>query len=97
MNAEEKQGRKPPRKLRGQCKGPRRISGQILDIHAASEMFGGTPGFWRSRIERRDVPFHRLGGRIVFIRSELERFFTELPGCSLEEAKIALMARRGDA
>jgi hypothetical protein len=96
MSAEEKQGRKPPKKLRGQCKGRRRISGEILDILAASEMFGGTPGFWRSRIERMEIPHHRLGGRIVFIRAELERFFAELPGCSLEEAQTALMSRRGE-
>jgi hypothetical protein len=86
----------PPTKKSGTCKGPRRISGEILDIQAASKTYGGSPGFWRSRVERRDVPFHRLGGRIVFIRSELEQFFAELPGCSPEEAKTALMARRGE-
>lgn len=40
----------------------------------------------RHLIERRQIPFRRLGGRIVFLRRELEAFLARAPGCSVEEA-----------
>jgi hypothetical protein len=95
MNAEEKAGRKPPRKQKGQCTGPRRLAGEVLDAAAAAKHYGGTERLWYSRAARRLVPFRKWGGRLVFLRSELDRFFSEsLSGCSLEEAQANDMARR---
>jgi hypothetical protein len=89
--------RKPPKKRQGQCKGPRRIAGGILDAATAAELYGGTERLWYSRAARGIVPFRKWGGRIVFLRSELDAFFvSSLPGVSLEEAKANIKAREGN-
>ncbi|GEM_PF-838106 len=86
--------RQPPRKQRGQCLGQRRLAGEILDARTAAALFGGTERLWYSRAARGIVPFRRWGGRLVFLRSELESFFTEtLPGVTLAEAKANIAAR----
>jgi len=93
MNSETR--RVPPKKQKGQCKGPRRLKGEILDASTAAALFGGSPRLWYSRAARGIVPFRKWGGRLVFLRSELESFFSNsLPGVSLEEAKANIEARR---
>lgn len=88
--------RNPPAKRRGQCTGRRQLAGEILDARTAAALFGGTERLWYSRASRGIVPFRKWGGRLVFLRSELESFFAEtLPGVSLVEAKANLSARRG--
>ena len=89
--------RNPPKKRKGQCKGPRRIAGEILDAATAAELFGGTERLWYSRAARGIVPFRKWGGRLVFLRSELESFFaSSLPGVSLDEARSNIQARESD-
>ena len=41
------------------------------------------------------IPFRKLGGRIIFLRSELETWLSSLDGCTLDEAKTNQEARRG--
>jgi hypothetical protein len=87
----------PPKKQQGQCKGRRRLAGEILDAAAAAELYGGSERLWYSRAARGIVPFRKWGGRLVFLRNELEAFFADnLPGVSLEEAKANIAARRGE-
>jgi hypothetical protein len=45
-------------------------------------------------IERRLIPFRRLGGRIVFLRSELDAWLQALPGCAPGEARRNAEERR---
>ena len=33
----------------------------------------------------RVIPFRRWGGRIIFLRSDLDNFLKSLPGCTVEE------------
>lgn len=87
--------RLPPPKQRGQQRGPRRIDGAALDVRGASALCGWSEKKTRSMIERRLMPFRRIGGRIVFLRSELEAWLAALGGCSLEEALENLRARQG--
>lgn len=77
---------RPPKKTAGQAQLPRRINGLLLDVDGASSFIGCTEKTLRSGVARREVPFRRLGGRLVFLRSELERFVQQLEGCGLEEA-----------
>ncbi len=49
----------------------------------------------RAMVARGLIPHRRLGGRIVFIRAELERWLASLPGCSVAEAHANLSMRRG--
>ena len=86
--------RRPPKKLAGKCTGRRQLAGQILDARTAASLFGGTERLWYSRAARGIVPFRKWGGRLVFLRSELEEFFAEtLPGVTLAEAKANIAAR----
>ena len=79
--------RKPPTRKVGQGKGLRTFSGEILDITTvANEFLGGSRKTVQARVARRMLPFRRYGGRILFVRKEIEEFFMKLPGCSPEEA-----------
>lgn len=84
----------PPKKQAGQGLGPRRIAGAALDVRGASAFYGGTEKQTRGLVDRRLIPFKRLGGRIVFLRAELEAWLAGLEGCSIEEACTNLEARR---
>lgn len=83
-----------PRKHPGQGRGPRTINGAALDVRGASGFYGGTEKQTRGLVNRRLIPFKRLGGRIIFLREELEQWLTSLDGCSLAEARTNLEARR---
>ena len=69
---------------------------QVLDVVEAANLLGTTPKAVRQRVAWRTLPFQKLGGRIIFFKNELEEFLRDLPGCSVEEAKINTMARGGD-
>lgn len=87
----------PPR--RGSVKGKRRpVNGELLvDLAGASAMVGLKEKAIRARCERRLIPFRKLGGRLVFVRRELEDFVAALDGCPLEEALANLRQRGGDS
>lgn len=84
----------PPRKQPGMGRGPRRIDGAVLDVRTAAAFLGGTEKQLRGMVDRRLIPFRRLNSRIVFVRRELEEFVVTLPGCTADEAKANLEARR---
>ena len=71
----------------------RPFSGELLDVATAAALLGTTPKGIRARIARRTIPFKRLGGRLVFIRAELESFVENLDGCSVSEARANLESR----
>jgi len=74
----------PVKKARG-CLGKRTINGALLDVRAAAAFLGVTEKMLRARVARHQVPFRVWGGRVVFVRAELDRFLDQLPGCSLNE------------
>jgi hypothetical protein len=76
-------------------RGPRTINGAVLDVRCGSLFLGWSEKRTRGLIERRLVPFKRMGGRIVFLRSELEAWVQSLDGCTLDEAKTN-QAMRGE-
>ena len=84
----------PPKKLTGQGTGPRRFDGEVLDVRGAAAMLGTSEKLVRSRVERRLIPFRRLGARIVFLRQEIEQWLAALPGCTLTEAQANQEVRR---
>lgn len=61
------------------------INKRLLSIADTATYLGLTESSLRKRVERRQVPFRRLGKRIIFDLQELERFIQTLPGISLEE------------
>lgn len=70
----------------GQGLGPRRVNGALMDIATAASFLGTTEKTIRGQVSRRLIPFRRLGGRIVFVRHEIESWVASLEGCPLEEA-----------
>lgn len=88
--------RKPPRRRAGQGQGPRRFRGKVLDVASLSERCGWSEKTTRARVSRRLLPFHRWGGRIVFLEEEVDEFFKRLPGTSPEEALHNERTRNGE-
>ena len=69
------------------------FNGQILDVSTFAEVYGGTEKQARARAARGLLPHRRWGGRLVFLKREIDQFFDGLPGVSLEEARQNLMRR----
>ena len=75
----------PPAEKPGAGLGNRTINGVLLDVRGAAAFLGVTEKTLRARVARHQVPFRVWGGRVVFVRAELERFLDELPGCTLNK------------
>jgi excisionase family DNA binding protein len=58
----------------------------LLDVPAVAVLLGCTARAVRAYIARNDLPFQRLGSRIVFRREKLEQWLDALPGVSVDEA-----------
>lgn len=89
--------RQPPRKRASQAQRRRTYDGAIMDVATLAAFFGSTPKAVRAGVARGLLPHRRLGGRVVFIRTEIEQFIHDLPGVSREQALENLKARRGDS
>ncbi len=72
-------------KAQGRERNPK--NGATLRIWEAAIYLGETEAVVRSRIKRGVLPYRRLGGRIVLLRSELDAYLMALPGITLEEAR----------
>ncbi|MEQ1794303.1 MAG: hypothetical protein ABL970_08945 [Nitrospira sp.] len=83
----------PPKKRPGQGCGPHRIDGAAMDLRSAAAFFGGTEKQTRGLVARRLIPFRRLGGRIIFLKTELEVWLQTLDGCTPDEARQNGVAR----
>jgi hypothetical protein len=82
--------KQPPPKRAGRATGTRTLNAELLDIRSANAEFFGAQSekMLRARIARGTVPYRRLGGRIVFLRSELVAFFASLDGVTVDEAIV---------
>jgi predicted DNA-binding transcriptional regulator AlpA len=93
----KKSNRTPPRKKPGQCKGKRAFNntGAILELDGLSNWLGPSQGTLYGRAMRGEMPYRKLGGRIIFLWSEIEEWLKSLPGRSLEEV-LKIQKARGD-
>ena len=64
-----------------------KANSELLDIQATARIYGGTPAAWRARIARKQIPYRRLGGRILIVRRELDQLIADLPGVHLAEIR----------
>ena len=85
----------PPRKRAGQAGTPRRFDGQLLDVASAAKYLGTSEKCIRSRVSRRLLPYKRMGGRVLFVRVELDAYLSALGGCGVDEAVENERVRRG--
>ncbi len=86
---------KPPKKKTGQAVGPRTIDGAMMDVERGAAFLGLPPKGIRARAERGIIPYRRLGGRLVFLKTELEEFLQALDGVNLHQALGNLTERAG--
>lgn len=87
----------PPKKKKKKEDDPtvrRRINGVLMDVYTAASFVGVTEKGIRGKVSRRLIPFRRLGGRVVFIRAELESYLSALDGCPLDEALANMRERQ---
>jgi len=57
-----------------------------LDIGSAAAVLGLTERAVRARVARRQLPFRKLGDRILIPRAELEQYMRALEGVTAAEA-----------
>ena len=86
--------KQPPKKQKGQALGERKINGEILDVAAVAEWLGVSQDTIRARVARQQIPYRKWGKRIIFRRSEVDEYFKQLEGVSMEEALANERARR---
>jgi hypothetical protein len=65
-----------------------------MDVTAAADFLGVSPKFVRARISSSQLPSRRLGGRVIFLRAELERFLSGLPGTTADQILERLEQRQ---
>ena len=58
----------------------------LLNTKEAGGLLGISAGAVRVRCCRHELPYRKFGGKLVFIRSELEAWAKGLPGFSVKEA-----------
>jgi hypothetical protein len=78
--------RATPKRQPGQGAGRHKIDGAFLDLAGAAAFWGLTQKALRARVSQGLVPYRRLGGRLIFIKREVEQFYSALPGVTPEEA-----------
>jgi hypothetical protein len=58
---------------------------EFLNSREAGEMIRRSPAAMRNLVMRKKIPFRKVAGRLMFIRSELEKWIEGSPGVRLEE------------
>ncbi len=86
--------KRPPVKRTGQAQKPRRFNGILMDVLGLASYLGTSEHCVRSRVRRREIPFRKLGGRIVFLKNEIDQFLAELPGTTIQEVLKNLEDRK---
>lgn len=62
---------------------------QKLDINEAARISGMSVSWWRQMVFRREVPFYKVGRRIVFDAGDVERILNH---CRVEPQKTGRQA-----
>lgn len=58
---------------------------KYLSTRQVAEMLNRTPAAIRNLCMRRAIPHRKPGGRLLFVRAEVERWIDGAPGVRLEE------------
>ena len=60
-----------------------------LTVKDLSEYLQRSPGALRNLVLRRKIPFRKAGGRLIFLKSEIDLWVKSSPGISLEDLNEA--------
>lgn len=58
---------------------------EFLSTAEVGELIGRSAAAIRNLVARRQIPFRKPGGRLMFLRSEVELWINDAPGVSLDE------------
>ena len=58
---------------------------EILTTAEAAAYISRTPGAIRNLVLRRAIPHRKPGGRLIFLRSELDQWLDTAPGIRVED------------
>lgn len=58
----------------------------VMSLKEYAEKMGVSEKAARQQVARRQIPFKKLGARVVISVAELELFLARLPGATVEEA-----------
>ena len=58
---------------------------EILNAEELARYLKRTPSSIRNLVMRRQVPFRKVGGRLVFFKEEIDKWVLDSPEISLEE------------
>lgn len=58
---------------------------EFMNTEQVGRFINRSPGAVRNLVMRRKIPFRKPGGRLVFLRSEIEEWIKQAPGLTLEE------------
>jgi excisionase family DNA binding protein len=67
---------------------------RYLTIEETAQRTGSTPKAIRNRIARRQLPYRKLGRRVLIPEEDLKIFFEALPGRTAQEAVEAVEETR---
>ncbi|MBW2110643.1 MAG: helix-turn-helix domain-containing protein [Deltaproteobacteria bacterium] len=56
-----------------------------MTTRAVARLINRSPAAIRNLVMRRRIPFRKPGGRLLFIRSEIERWINDAPGVRLDD------------
>jgi excisionase family DNA binding protein len=59
----------------------------ILSTTEAADLLRRSPAAVRNLVMRRAIPYRKPGGRLVFLKEELERWIRESPGVKIDDLR----------
>jgi len=60
---------------------------ECLNTIEAGDLLRKSPAAVRNLVMRKAIPFRKVGGRLVFIREELEEWIRRSPGVTIDDLK----------
>jgi excisionase family DNA binding protein len=58
---------------------------ELMHTKEAAEFLHRSPGAIRNLVMRRAIPHRKAGGRLVFLKDEIERWIEKSPGIKLND------------
>ena len=58
---------------------------EYLSTKECAELIGRSSGAVRNLVLRRRIPFRKPGGRLLFLRAEIEKWIERSPGIKIED------------
>ena len=59
----------------------------FLSTQEAADLLRRSPAALRNLVMRQAIPFRKTGGKLLFIREELEQWIRESPGTTIDDLK----------